>query len=113
MKASEILRAAIPLIGTGDYFDNQPIRVSTLCHAVTVAARDAGDQAAKNTAQRVKDEIMRRLHPHMSLGSWLRRKHDVPKEKLWHDGYASTEALTNHRKQWAELLAQEFEAQGD
>ncbi len=116
MKASEVLRAAIPLIGTTHIYDGQiKVRVTGICHALNLAADlqpEASSASAGSAAERAKRVIMRRLYPDAYLTTWLRRRGISDHDLRTREG-EPTEALINHRKQWAEMLAQEFEAQGD
>lgn len=116
MRASEVLRAAIPLIGTTHIYDGQiKVRVTGICHALNLAADlqpEDSRASAGSAAERAKRTIMKRLFPDAFLTTWLRRR-GVPASELSVRDGEPTEALINHRKQWAEMLAQEFEAQGD
>lgn len=71
-----------------------------LCWALEIAYR--ADEIDQKQVKLAKNLIEHRIHPHLTVGSWLHSSVGVPNKELTHP------AVQTYRKRWLASLVEEF-----
>jgi hypothetical protein len=108
MKTSELIRAAIPLMRTG------PLAPGTIGLCLALERADETSGTPGRAYEAAKARIREQLGYHSWAYSWLVAR-GVPEHKLMTNRgvIRPTPAMQAWRREWAERLAAEFEAEGD
>lgn len=110
MKSSEIIRAAKQYLWNGRTVNSRSsygyYKYQHVCYAICALENNCRLNGISSKIKAIRKEIQTQLEGFVSLDVWLEYKAGIKKD-------LTARNIQRHRKQWMELLAQQYEAKGD